>query len=235
MDIRRHFIGCAALVLVAGCGSTADMPPSTDEHFPPTSTPVRTNAPGASHSEASETPSVETPPYEPPSPSDITTVASVQLAENPQGPVDDDLERLITAWVTYAMGEAGTFPHWESISMAVGGQTVVAFDDVSAALSNRDIWKQCPADWDIYGASSCPVDILGPVRSSVVNDAVLIYSSTLEEVTCAPVRTNPLPQGRMVVLRPVSGGRTCATDFAIALVADPQGRLRHVDITLSAP
>jgi hypothetical protein len=162
-------------------------------------------------------------------------VARVQLAEDPQAPVEDDLERLVKGWVRYAMGEAETFPHWESITMAVGGQTAVAVDDVAAALSNRDIWKRCPAGWEIYGASSCPVDILGPIRSSVVNDTTLIYSSKFEDVTCAPVRANPLPPGRVVVLRPLPKWRTCATDFAIALVADRRGLLRYVDVTLSVP
>jgi hypothetical protein len=133
------------------------------------------------------------------------------------------------------MGEAETFPHWESISLALGGQTVVAFDDVSAALSDRDMWKQCPAGWDVYAAASCPVDMLGGIRSSAVNEITLVYSAELGDVACAPPRSGPLPEGRLVVLQPEWRWRTCATDSALALVADDRGRLRHVDLTLSTP
>lgn len=235
MGIRRRVACCGALLVLAGCGSTTDTTASIAESSPPPAgVPGATTSADPDPSGASETPTVEVPMFEP-SPSEITTVATVRMAEDPRAPVDDDLDRLVRAWVRYAMGDAETFPHWESISMAIGGQTVVAFDDVAAALSHRDMWKQCPADWDIYGAASCPVDILGPVRSSVVNDTVLVYSSTFGEVTCAPARSGPVPAGRVVVLRPLPPWRTCATDFAIALVADQRGLLRHVDITLSEP
>ena len=121
------------------------------------------------------------------------------------------------------------------MSLSIGGQTVVAIDDLEAALSNRSIWKICPADWEIYGASSCPVDLLGPIRSAEVNKSPLVFSAGYDDVTCAPTRLGPLPPGRLVVLRPEPMWRTCATDFALALVADEQGRLLGVDITLSVP
>ncbi|CUR60303.1 hypothetical protein NOCA1210026 [metagenome] len=119
--------------------------------------------------------------------------------------------------------------------MAIGGEAVKSIDDIGAALSNRDIWRICPRDWDGYAAASCPVDLLGPVKASDLNDAPMTYEPEYGDVTCAPTRTGPLPEGRLVVLRPPPEYRTCAADFALALVADEQGRLRSIDLTLSAP
>ena len=215
MSIRRAVTWCTLLLLVAGCRSTDETPPTVTETSSRSSEPATTLDPSTSP--------------------DISTVATVKLAEDPRAPVAEDLERLVEAWVRYAMRGADTFPHGGSISLAVGGHAAAAVDDVAAALSDRGVWRRCPPGRDIYGASSCPVDFLGPLKSSVVNDQVLVYSATFDAVTCAPVRANPLPAGRVVVLRPLPRWRTCATDFAIALVADEQGRLRHVDITLSAP
>lgn len=93
----------------------------------------------------------------------------------------------------------------------------------------------CPGDWDGYAAASCPVDLLGPIKNTVANGASLVYAADYIEVTCAPLRTGPLPEGRLVVLGPTPEHRDCARDFALALVADEQGRLRSVDLTLSAP
>ncbi|WP_439936954.1 hypothetical protein ACS3YM_13530 [Nocardia sp. N13] len=149
--------------------------------------------------------------------------------------VAPDLVRLADEFVAYAVGDASSFPHWESVSMAIGGEGVKSIDDIGAALSNRDIWKMCPGDWEGYAAASCPVDLLGPITSAEVNGAPLVYEPDYGEVTCAPLRTGPLPDGRLVVVRPVAEHRTCATDFALALVADERGRLRSVDLTLSAP
>jgi hypothetical protein len=119
--------------------------------------------------------------------------------------------------------------------MALGGQAVVSIDDISAALANRATWQICPADWKVYGASSCPVDLLAPITNAVVNDAVIVYSAEYDDVTCAPKRSGPLPDGRMVILRPAPEWQTCASDFALALVADDQGQLLHVDLTLAEP
>jgi hypothetical protein len=149
--------------------------------------------------------------------------------------VAPDLVRLAEEFVAYAVGDADSFPHWESVSMAIGGEGVKSIDDIGAALSNRDIWKMCPGDWEGYAAASCPVDLLGPITSAEVNGASLVSEPDYGEVTCAPLRTGPLPDGRLVVVRPVPQHRTCATDFALALVADERGRLRSVDLTLSAP
>lgn len=111
----------------------------------------------------------------------------------------------------------------------------MSIDDIGAALSNREIWKICPADWEVYGASSCPVDLLGPINDAVVNDASLVSSAEYGDVTCAPTRRAPLPRGRLVVIRPTQKWRSCATDFALALVADAQDRPRSVDLTRSNP
>lgn len=160
---------------------------------------------------------------------------TVQLVRDVQAPVGSDLARLARRFVKYAVGDADSFPHAESVSMAIGGEEVVSVDDMDAALSNREIWRICPADWEGYGASSCPVNLLGPINDAVVNGAALVYTGKYGEVTCAPARSGPLPAGRLVVLRPVQRWRTCATDFAAALAADEQGRLRHIDVTLAAP
>ena len=160
---------------------------------------------------------------------------SPQLAQDAQAHVASDLQRLAKMFVRYAVGDSDSFPHWESVSMAIGGQAMSSIDDIVAGRPNRDIWKICPADWDVYGASSCPVDLLGPINNAVVNDASLVYSAEYGNVICAPTRRGPLPRGRLVVLRPSQEWRTCASDFALSLIADEQGRLRHVDLTLSEP
>ena len=87
----------------------------------------------------------------------------------------------------------------------------------------------------MYGASSCPVDLLGPITDHGVNGALLVYSAKYGDVTCAPRRSGPLPRGRLVVLRPSQEWRTCASDFALVLAADERGLLRHIDLTLSEP
>ena len=157
------------------------------------------------------------------------------LMQDARAPVADDLERLAESFVGYAVGDSKTFPHGESVSMSLGGEQVVSVDDIAAALSMRRIWRICPADWELFGASSCPVDLLGPIVSAGVNTAPLVYSGEYGDVVCAPPRTGPVPSGRLVVLRPVPEWRTCASDFALALAADEQGRLRSIDLTLSDP
>jgi hypothetical protein len=155
--------------------------------------------------------------------------------EDTRAPVAPDLERLVRSFVRYALGDADSFPHGNSVSLAIGGLVVVSVDDFSAALSNRGIWKICPADYEIYAAVSCPVNLLGPIRAAAANGKRLVYSAEYDEVICAPRRSAPLPSGRLVVLRPSMESRTCASDFALALIADDQGRLRFVDLTLSEP
>jgi hypothetical protein len=156
------------------------------------------------------------------------------VQDDERAPVARDLQRLAKMFVRYAVGDSDSFPHRESVSMSIGGQTVVSIDDIDA-LSDRGIWTVCPADWEVYGASSCPVDLLGPINDAVVNDALLVYSAEYGDVACAPTRSGPLPRGRLVVLRPSEEWRSCASDFALALVADEQGRLRSIDLTLSEP
>lgn len=164
-----------------------------------------------------------------------TATPGGQQSEQEDVRVAPDLQRLAEKFVAYAVGDSASFPHWESVSMAIGGEGVKSIDDIGAALSNRDMWKMCPGDWDGYAAASCPVDLLGPIKNTFANDASLVFAPDYSEVTCAPLRTGPLPEGRLVVVRPTLEYRTCATDFALALAADEQGRLRGVDLTLSAP
>lgn len=187
------------------------------------SSPIGGEARG--HSTASGTASSSEPP--------TTTTDDGQPGQGTK--VAPDLHRLADRFVAYAVGDSASFPHWESVSMSIGGEGVKSIDDFGAALSNRDIWRMCPGDWDGYAAASCPVDFLGPIRAAEVNGMPLVYAPDYSDVTCAPPRTGPLPEGRTVVVRPTLEGRTCATDFALALVADDHGLLRAIDLTLSAP
>jgi hypothetical protein len=87
-------------------------------------------------------------------PPEVDSPRGPQLVPDEQAPVAADLQRLAKLFVRYAVGGSDTFPHWESVSMAIGGQPVMSIDDIAAALSHREIWKTCPADWEVYGASS---------------------------------------------------------------------------------
>jgi hypothetical protein len=157
------------------------------------------------------------------------------LTEDQTAPVEADLVELATKFVRYAVDSAAGFPHAESVSFGLGGETVMAIDDISAALPNRKIWRACPADERYYAAADCPVDFLAPITAAVVNEESLVYSADPGNVTCAPTRHGPLPAGRIVVLRPEPRWRTCATDFALALAADDEGRLIAIDLTLAEP
>ncbi|SEC89442.1 hypothetical protein SAMN04489844_3204 [Nocardioides exalbidus] len=137
--------------------------------------------------------------------------------------------------MAYARGQSASFPHAESVSMALGGTPVKAVDDIVAALSNRETWRTCPANWEGYAAASCPIDLLGPIVAARTNGFTLVLEPELGDVTCSPTRTGPVPPGRLVVIRPRPEMRTCASDFALALVADDHGLLHAVDLTLSAP
>ena len=53
--------------------------------------------------------------------------------------VASDVERLADRFTAYAVGDAASFPHWESVSMAIGGENVKSIDDIGAAMSNRDL------------------------------------------------------------------------------------------------
>jgi hypothetical protein len=101
--------------------------------------------------------------------------------------------------------------------------------------SGRDGWETCPPGWEGYAAAACPVDLLGPISTAAANDARLVLSTRIGDVTCAPERTAPPPPGRRVGLRLEQRWRSCATDFALVLVADREGRLTAVDLTLSKP
>ncbi|WP_162799250.1 hypothetical protein [Nocardioides sp. 616] len=168
-------------------------------------------------------------------PPEVRPSRSPQLVPDGQSPIPLDLLRLAKAFLRYAVGASDSFPHWESVSMSLGGQAVVSIDDVAAALSNREMWRICPGDWQTFGAASCPVDLLAPIHQAVANDVPIAYSAQYGEVTCAPRRSGPPPTGRMVVLRPTSEWRTCASDFALTLVADDHGLLRSIDLALSNP
>lgn len=150
-------------------------------------------------------------------------------------PVDADLEFLAQKFIGYALGDGDDLPVWESVTMALGGKVARSVDDVEAALGDRTIWQYCPADWLVYGASSCPVDVLGTIRSAETNETQLVISADPGEVACAPDRVGALPQGRLVAIRPEAGRRTCSEDFSLVLAANDRGELIAVDLTLSEP
>ena len=189
------------------------------------------SSPGDTEATTDSTAPSTAQPSEPPT----ATPDDQQSGQEAKARVAPDHQRLADGFVAYAVGDSSSFPHWESVSMAIGGEGVKSIDDIGAALSNRDIWRMCPGDWDGYAAASCPIDFLGPIKDTFANDATLVFEPDYSDVTCAPLRTGPLPEGRLVVLRPTPDHRDCARDFALALVADEQGRLRSVDLTLSAP
>ena len=147
--------------------------------------------------------------------------------------VAPDLGRLADRFVAHAAGGSASFPHRATVRLTLGGEPVGAVD--VASVPDRGPWTGCPAGWDGYAAASCPVDFLGPLRTARVNGASVVHEAAYDGVTCAPPRTGPLPAGRLVVLRPVPANRDCARDFALVLVADEHGRLRAIDLTLSAP
>ncbi|WP_156391505.1 MULTISPECIES: hypothetical protein [unclassified Nocardioides] len=160
---------------------------------------------------------------------------SPRLVADAEAPVTPDLELLAKLFVRYAVGDVDSFPHRELVSLSISGQVVASVHDIGAALVQRTTWKVCPEGWTAYGASLCPVDLLGPIDEAAVNDDPLVYTADYGDVICAPTRSGPSPRGRLVVLRPVNDSRTCASDFALVLVADVRGRLRSVDLTLSEP
>ncbi len=144
-----------------------------------------------------------------------------------------DLARLADRFVAHAAGGSASFHHRATVRLTLGGEPVGAVN--VASVPDRGLWTGCPPGWEGYAAASCPVDFLGPLRTARANGASVVHEATYGEVTCAPSRSGPLPEGRLVVIRPDPENRDCARDFALVLVADERGRLRAVDLTLSAP
>lgn len=136
----------AALLLVAsatGC-TEADTAPSATPAEPPLTGSSRLPAPVVS--------------------------GRVPLSTDGEGPVARDMRRLIRQFVDYAVEQSDGFPLAESVTMSLGGETVKAVDDIAAALSDRRIWRICPADREYYGASDCPVDLLAPMAEALVKE-----------------------------------------------------------------
>ncbi len=193
-----------------------------------------TSRTSAAPSEAT-TPGSSTSPTEPTEPTETSPARGFRVVPDAGSPADEDLQRLAERFVAYAVGDATSFPHAQTISLSIGGRAAGSLEGTGAALTDRGTWERCPAGSETYGAASCPVDLLGPLESAVVNETTIVHTTDHGAVTCAPTRSGPLPEGRVVVLRPSPEWRTCATDFALALAADGQGRLRSVDLTLSSP
>ncbi len=95
-----------------------------------------------SSSEGRSTPAHQPTPRESPDPGAASQ--RPMLVQDGHAPVADDLERLAESFVSYAVGDSNAFPHWESVSMSLGGEQVVSIDNIAAALSTRRIWKICP-------------------------------------------------------------------------------------------
>lgn len=158
-----------------------------------------------------------------------------RLLHSQRDPIDRGLTMLVSRFVRYAVGDIDTFPHRATVTVAIGGTPAPTIDHLGDRLNDRSIWVTCPEGAEVYGASGCPVDVLSPITNAVVNDALITFSDTYRPVVCAPARDGRPPSGNIVVFRPERRWRTCASDYALTLVADRQGRLRHLDLTLSDP
>lgn len=194
------------------------------------------------HDGAGARPSTRQPPQSAPTtratqpdPGDGPGDRTPRLVPGDRDTVPADLRRLVHRLVAYATGDGDLFPHARTIALALGGQAAGSIDHLTAARPGRAAWQTCPPGWELYGATSCPVDLLGPIRQAVANDVAIVYAGGPRAVTCAPDRTGLLPPGRVVVLAPSPRWRTCASDFALALVADGRGRLTAADLTLAEP
>ncbi|QSR31582.1 hypothetical protein CFI00_13925 [Nocardioides sp. S5] len=163
-----------------------------------------------------------------------TVNASSRPAPTVAATVAPDLGRLAERFVAHAAGGSASFPHRASVRLTLGGEPAASVD-VASALADGGLWTACPEGWEGYAATSCPIDFLGPLRTAQMNGTPVVHEAAYDGVTCAPTRTGALPVGRLVVLRPVPANRDCARDFALVLVADERGRLRAIDLTLSAP
>ncbi len=217
MNLRAVAILVALVALLSACSTS----PAAESTAAP---PPQTSSPSVSPAPPPPRPKTSAPPPVVP-----------ELIPDPDAPVDADLERLAREFTAYAVGASDDFPHWESVAMGLGGQVAVYIDDIVATLSQRKIWRICPADWKWYAAGGCPIDLLGPLHAVGASGHELVFSGRYDEVTCAPDRVGPHPEGRIVVLRPPQRWRTCASDFALVLAADADGLLRAVDLTLSEP
>ncbi len=160
--------------------------------------------------------------------------ASSRPAPTVAATVAPDLVRLADRFVAHAAGGSVSFPHRATVLLTLGGEHVGAVD-VTSAMADRGLWTGCPPGWEGYAAASCPVAFLGPLLTARMNGASVVHEAAYDGVVCAPPRAGPLPHGRLVVLRPLPENRDCARDFALVLVVDERGRLRAIDLTLSAP
>ena len=148
-------------------------------------------------------------------------------------PIPRDLRQLASAFIDYALGRADTLPTAETVTIGLDGRRLVSVDDMPQALSDREIWKVCPSGAAYFSAFSCPLDILGPLRSARRNRAPLVLTRDAEVLCARP--GIPAPRGRFVVVRPTGDLVSCAFDFALVLRADGRGRLTEALMTVSEP
>jgi hypothetical protein len=156
-------------------------------------------------------------------------------ADRPRrAPLPDGLVRLGRAFIDYALGGPDTgLPTAQTVAIGLDGRPLVHVDEMPWALSDRDLWKVCPAGVEAYAAFSCPLDLLGPIRSARRNRAPLALTRNADVLCARP--DIPRPRGRFVVVRPRGPMVSCAFDFALVLHADRQGRLTEALMTVSEP
>lgn len=210
--MRRTVLSAVLASLLTGCGRPAEQPANPSE--------------STDRASVSEPPSVS---------AGRGVVHEVRLVADVPGSVSAELLRLATGFVSYALGSDEPPPHITEVDLLIGGAHVGVTTFADSVTTPRRLTADCPHGGQTYAAAWCPLDFFGPIRAARTNGTDLAYSPGLEPVVCAPDREGALPRRDVIVLRPVAAWRTCATDFAIALLADPQGRLRGIDLTLSEP
>ena len=77
-------------------------------------------------------------------------------------PADEDLQRLAERFVAYAVGDATSFPHAQTISLSIGGRAAGSLEGTGAALTDRGTWGALSGRLGDLGAASCQVGPRGP-------------------------------------------------------------------------
>lgn len=166
---------------------------------------------------------------------DAALPPNVRVLSDDASPAGRDLVDLAERFVAYALGTNDSVTHAGEVELLIGGVRVGVTTLPDGAKTPRTLMASCPHGASAYAAATCPIDLFGPIRAAQINRTDLIYSADFAPVVCAPAREGRVPQQDVIVLRPAEEWRTCASDFAIALVTDGDGRLKAIDLTLSEP